>query len=89
MVWERRGHLILPSSARSVFPMSVMARITLWRCGLPVNIKSAGFTKICICAAAGQNNTDAGLSVEKQNRNDFYKDKLRYYGDQERRKLNK
>jgi glycosyltransferase involved in cell wall biosynthesis len=34
-------------------------------------------------------NTDAGLSVEKQNRNDFYKDKLRSIEIKARRGLNK
>jgi ATP adenylyltransferase/5',5'''-P-1,P-4-tetraphosphate phosphorylase II len=36
-----------------------------------------------------QDNTDAGLSIEKQNRNDFYKDELRTHEIAQRRKLNK
>ncbi len=36
-----------------------------------------------------QDNTDAGLSVEKQNRNDFYKDKLRTLEIAARRMMNK
>lgn len=36
-----------------------------------------------------QDNTDAGLSIEKKNRNDFYKDELRTHEIAQRRKLNK
>jgi len=36
-----------------------------------------------------KNNTDAGLSVEKQNRNDFYKDKLRTAEIEARKLINK
>jgi len=36
-----------------------------------------------------KDNTDAGLSIEKKNRNDFYKDGLRTHEIAQRRKLNK
>ncbi len=36
-----------------------------------------------------KNNTDAGLSMEKQNRNDFYKDKLRTVEIEARKLANK
>jgi len=88
MAWERRGHSIPLSSAGSAFPMSAMVKITRSRCGLPVNIKSGEFTKVFIYAVAGRTIQTPEFSVEKQNRNDFYKDELRSIEIKTRQMLN-